>query len=88
MTGTGVIVISLGTPQSAGEEFGCTWEHLGAPGTAGDKSGSADDKPWSPGDNSGSTSNHSRAVWQNNIFIGDVAGASGNHSYYLLFNDC
>ena len=26
----GVIVISLGTPGSAGENFGCTWEHLGA----------------------------------------------------------
>jgi len=27
----GVIVISLGTPQSAGDNFGCTWEHLAAP---------------------------------------------------------
>ena len=26
----GVIVISLGTPWSAGENFRCTWEHLGA----------------------------------------------------------
>jgi len=27
----GVIVISLGTPRNAGENVGCTWEHLGAP---------------------------------------------------------
>jgi len=33
MTGMGVIVRGLGTPQSAGENFGCTWEHLGAPAT-------------------------------------------------------
>jgi len=26
----GVIVIRLGTPRSAGENFVCTWEHLGA----------------------------------------------------------
>jgi hypothetical protein len=27
----GVIVIGLGTPQSAAENFGCNWEQLGAP---------------------------------------------------------
>jgi len=30
----------------------------------------------------GSTSNHSRAVWENNFFFGNAAGAPGNHSYY------
>jgi len=30
----GVIVISLGTPKRAGENFGCTWEHLGEPATS------------------------------------------------------
>jgi hypothetical protein len=30
----GVIVISLRTPRSARENFGCTWEHLGAPATS------------------------------------------------------
>jgi len=29
-----VIVISLRTPRSAGENFGCTWEYLGAPETS------------------------------------------------------
>ena len=29
----GMIVTSLGTPQSAGVNFGCTLEHLGAPAT-------------------------------------------------------
>jgi len=27
-------VISLGTPRRAGENFGCTWESLGAPATS------------------------------------------------------
>jgi len=30
----GVIVISLGTPQCAGENFGWTWDHLGVPATS------------------------------------------------------
>jgi len=30
----GVIVISLRTHQSTGENFGCTWEHLGGPATS------------------------------------------------------
>ena len=30
----GVIVISLRTPQSVEENFGCTWEHLGPPVTS------------------------------------------------------
>jgi len=46
----GVIVISLGTPQSAGENFGCTWEHLGVPTTSLGAPGSADDKPGSTWD--------------------------------------
>jgi len=33
MTGTGVIVTGLGTPRSARENFGSTWEHPGAPST-------------------------------------------------------
>jgi len=35
----------------------------------------------------GSTSNHCRADWENDIFFGNVAGAPGNYSYYLSFND-
>jgi len=58
----GVIVTSLGTPRSAGENFGCTWEHLGVPGSACDKSGSTDDMPRSAADKSGNTTNHNRAV--------------------------
>jgi len=30
----GVILRGLGTPRSAGENFGCTWEHLDAPTTS------------------------------------------------------
>ena len=49
-------------------------------GSTGDKPGSADDK-------SGSTSNHSRVVWEKQHLLGNAAGAPGNHSYYLSFND-
>jgi len=101
-------VISLGTPWSAGENFGCTWEHLGALATSlgapvtslgASKTslgawtpslgarmtnlgapGSASNKPRSP-------SNPSEAVWENEIFFGNGAGAPRNHSYYLSFND-
>ena len=50
----GVIVISWGTPRSAGENFG----------SDDDMPGSADDKPGSAGERSASTSKHSRAVWE------------------------
>jgi len=67
----GVIVISLGTPRSAGENFGCTGDKSGCAGgksgCAVDRSLCADDKPRSAGDNSGSTSNHSRAVWEKHL---------------------
>ena len=104
----GVIVICLRTPWSAGENFGCTWEHLGAlatslgapvTGLGASKTslgawmsslgarmtslgapGSASNKPRSP-------TNHSEAVWENEIFFGNGAGAPRNHSYYLSFND-
>jgi len=90
----GVIVISLRTPQSAGENFRCTWEHLGVPKTSLGAlminlevamtslgaSGSASDKP-------GSTSNDCEGDWENDIFFGNIAGAPGNHWYYLLFNN-
>jgi hypothetical protein len=56
------------------------WEHLGAPTTSQGALGSA-------GDKSGSTPNHSRAVWEYNIFFGNAAGAPGNLSYYLSFNN-
>jgi len=97
----GVTVIRLRTTQSAEENFGCAWEHLGAAGislgapktsleapttslgapmTSLGTSRSASDKP-------GSTSNHCKAVWKNDIFFRNVAGASGNYCYYLSFNN-
>jgi len=33
-TTMGVIVIGVGIPRSAGENVGCTWEHLRAPATS------------------------------------------------------
>jgi hypothetical protein len=71
-------MITLGAPTTT----------LGAPTTTLEAPGSAGDKPGSAGDMSGSASNDSTAVWENNIIFGNAAGAPGNHSYYLSFNDC
>ena len=72
----GVIVIGLGTPRSAGENFECTWEllgvpttSLGAPATAGDMTQSARGMSWSAGGKSGSASNHSTAVCEKQYFL-------------------
>ena len=76
----GVIVRGLGTLRSTGENFGCTWGHLGAAATSlgaptaclgatgnhGDKPRSASDKPGSPGDKSRSS--------------GDQSGSTPDHS--------
>ena len=63
----GVIVIGLGTPRSAGENFGCTWEHLGAPATSLGAPTTSLGAPGSAGDKSRSTSKHSRAVWEKHL---------------------
>jgi hypothetical protein len=67
----GVIVISLGTPRSAGENFGCTWEHQGtptaslrAPGNADDKTGISDDKSGCTEDNLGSIRERRPHAWE------------------------
>ena len=79
----GVIVISLRTPRCAGENFGCTWEHLGAPAT------SLGAPTTSLGARTKSLGAPRITVEQfgKNIFFGNAAGAPGNHSYYLSFND-
>jgi len=73
----GVIVIGLETPRSAGESFVCTWEHLGAPATSLGAPATSLGAPRITVEQSG----------KNNVFFGNAAGAPGNHSYYLLFND-
>jgi len=74
----GVIVICLGTPQSAGENIGCIWEHLGAPATSLGVPTTSLGAPRITVEQSG----------KNNMFFGNAAGAPGNHSYYISFNDC
>ena len=73
----GVIVISLGTPQSARENFGCTWEHLGALVTSMGAPATSLDAPRIAVEQSGTI----------DIFV-NVLGAPGNHWFYLLFNHC
>jgi len=67
---------------------------LEAPGSAGikfmsasDKSGCAGDMSGCSGDKTGITSNHSLAAREKQLFW-NAAGAPGNHSYYVSFNDC
>jgi len=73
----GVIVMSLGTPRSAGENIGSTcerrrhvWESLGTPAAS-----------------LGYPRITVEQCGKNNIPFRNAAGAPGNHSYYLLFND-
>jgi len=73
----GVIVRCLGTPWSTRENFGCTWEHVGAPVTS----------LGAPVTSLGASRITVEQYGKNNIF-GDAAGAPGNHSYYLSSNDC
>jgi len=77
MSTMGVIVIGLGTPWSAGENIGCTWEHLRAPVTSLRALQICLGAPRITVEQSG----------KNNNFFGNAAGAPGNHGYYLLFND-
>jgi len=79
----GVIVIGLGTSRSARENFGCTWERLGAPVTS---LGAPTTSLGTPATTLGAPR---ITVEQSgkNIFFGNAAGAPGNHSYYSSFND-
>jgi hypothetical protein len=86
-----VIVISLGTPRSARENFGCTREHLEAPATSlGAPATSLGAPTTSLGALVASLGAPRITVEQSrkNISFGNAAGAPGNHSYYLSFNDC
>jgi len=65
-------------PWSAGEIFGCTWEHLGALATS----------PGAPATSLGARQITVEQSGKNNIFCGNGAGAPEIHSYYLLFNNC
>jgi hypothetical protein len=61
--------------------------HLGAPGSASGKTGSTYDKLGSASDKPVYTLNHCRAGWAKQHLLWERAGALGNHSYYLSFND-
>ena len=80
----------MGTPRSTGENFGCTWEHqgalaislgalatsLGAPAISLGVPVNSLGAPRITVEQSGKT-----------VFFWNTAGAAGNHSYYLSFND-
>jgi len=86
----GVIVKGLGTSRSAGENFGCTWERLGAPATSlGVPVTSLSAPTTSLGAPVTTLGAPQITVEQSgkNIFFGNAAGAPGNHSYYSSFND-
>jgi hypothetical protein len=101
----GVIVISLGIPWSARENFGYTREHLRAPATT---QGAQMPSPRAPVTSLGVPATSLGALTKSltalatilgapqitveqsrkNIFFENAAGAPGNHSYHLTFNDC
>jgi len=100
----GVIMINFRTPQSAGENFECTWEHQGAPATTLGVATTSLGAPTSlraPTTSQGAPTTSLRAptislgapqitvkeYGKNDIVFGNVAGAPGNYSYYLSFND-
>ena len=93
-----VIVISVGTPQSASERFWCTCGHLGTRTTrlGALPSGLGEPATWlgalttSLGALASSLGAHQITVVQtgkHNIFFRNTAGTAGNHSYYLSFNN-
>jgi hypothetical protein len=93
-----VIVISLRTPQSTRENFGCTWEHLGAPVTSLEVPAKSLGAPTTslgtlmtslgaPITSLGAPRITVEQSGKNNIFFGNTVGAPGNHSYYLSFNN-
>jgi len=87
----GVIVISLGTPRSSGENFRCTWEHLGAPATSQGAPMTSLRAPMmslgAPATSLGAPPITVEQSGKNNVFFGNTAGAPENHSYYLSFNN-
>ena len=93
----GVSVIGLGTPRSAGENFGYTWErlgqsweHLGAPATSLGAPTTSLEVPETslgvPWTSLGATRITVEQSGKNYIFFGSTTGVPGNHSYYLSFN--
>jgi len=91
MSTMGVIGISLRTPRSAGENFGCTWEHLGALatrlGVPMTGLGAQMTSLGAPMTSLGAPRITVKQSGKNDIFFGNVAGEPGNHSYYLSFNN-
>jgi len=99
-----VIVTSLGTLQSARENFGSTWEHLGEPATCLGAPATCLGAPATclgvPATSLGAPTTSLGApvttlgapripVEQfGKNILGNAAGGPGNHSYYLSFNDC
>jgi len=91
-------VMSLGTPRSAGENFECTLEGLGAPitslGAPMRNLGALMTSLGAPTRSLGASATGLGAPQitaaqsgQNTICVGNTASALGHHSYYLLFND-
>ena len=73
-----MIVRGLGTPRSTGENFGCSWEHLGAPATSLGAQMTTQGAPARSLGAPGITVKQSRK----NILFGYITGEPGNHSYY------
>jgi hypothetical protein len=81
----------LETPQSGGENIGCTWEQLGGPATSLQAPATSLGAPathlGAPAINLGALRITVEQSRKNSSF-GNAAGAPLNHGYYLSCNDC
>ena len=87
-----VIVISLGTPQGAGENCGCTVDNLEVPAQSQEAPATSLGAPvtclGAQATSLGAPRITVEQSGNNTIFYGNASGVPGNHSYYLSFNDC
>jgi len=90
----GVIIISLRTPWSTGENLGCTWgrrwqvwEHRHKPGSTWECQREAREHRQQAWEHLGAPQITVKQSGKNDIIFANGAGATGNHSYYLSFND-
>jgi hypothetical protein len=87
----GVIVIGLATPRSASENFECFCQHLGRPAKSLGVPVTSLGVPATllavPVTSLGSLQIIVAKSEKYNVLFGIAAGARGNHSYYLSFND-
>ena len=75
----------MGAPGSTWERRRQAWEHLDAPASS---LGAPTTILGALATSLGAPRNTVEQSAKTNIFVGNAAGAPGNHSYYILINNC